>query len=237
MKRTLPSRSLALLLLLAFLACATPAPESRPDPVVAIRPGINTPYVRNPDPADWARRFETESREIFAERHEIVRRVGIRPGMAVADVGAGTGLFTRLFAEGVGPTGRVFAVDILPSFLEHIRSDATSRGFSWVETIRCPEDSVALPAESIDLAFLCDTYHHFDYPRSSTASIHRALRPGGELVVIDFIRIEGVSRRWILDHVRAGKDVVVREIESVGFRKVGEEDFLRENWFVRFRKD
>jgi SAM-dependent methyltransferase len=70
---------------------------------------------------------------------------------------------------------------------------------------------------SADLAFVCDTYHHFEYPHATLASIYQAVRPGGGLVLIAFVREPGVSREWILSHVRGGRDDFRREIEQAGF--------------------
>jgi predicted methyltransferase len=87
------------------------------------------------------------------------------------------------------------------------------------------------------LVFICDTYHHFEFPFKTMASIHEALRPGGQVIVIDFHRIEGKSREWVLGHVRAGQEVVVKEITQSGIKMVGEEKLpLKENYFVRFEK-
>lgn len=202
----------------------------------SVRPGVNDPYFADSDPAKWAQRFEVEGREIYDLRDTIVANAGVKKGMAVADVGAGTGLFTQPFAAAVGPEGKVYAVDIQESFLKHIRERAAKAGLANVETVLCTEKSVALPPASADLAFVCDTYHHFEYPMSTLASIHAALRPGGELVVIDFERIEGKSRPWILEHVRAGKAVVSGEIAKAGFVLVEEKAFLAENYFLRFRR-
>ena len=85
---------------------------------------------------------------------------------------------------------------------------------------------------------MCDTYHHFEYPHSTLASLHQAIRPGGSLVVIDFERIPGESRDWVLEHVRAGKDVFTREIEAAGFELVEQVaiEGLKENYVLRFRR-
>jgi predicted methyltransferase len=94
-----------------------------------------------------------------------------------------------------------------------------------------------LPEQSVDFAFICDTYHHFEFPLKTMASIHKALKPGGLVVVIDFHRIEGKSREWVLGHVRAGQEVFTKEIEQSGFRTAGEEKgLLQENYFARFVK-
>lgn len=205
----------------------------------SVRPGINATYLSDKlDIQEWVGRFEVESREIFAARQHIVEATGIRSGMRVADVGAGTGLFTRLFSDVVGSDGWVFAVDISPRFVEHINNQAQDDRLANVSVVLCRDVSITLPPESIDVAFVCDTYHHFEYPNSTLSSIHRALRPGGWLVVIDFERIPGKSREFILDHVRAGKDVFRGEILGAGFALEEEIrlDGLKENYFLKFKK-
>lgn len=99
--------------------------------------------------------------------------------------------------------------------------------------------SIRLPPNSIDVAFICDTYHHFEYPQATLASIYRALKPGGRLVVIDFERIPRESREWILGHVRAGKEVFRKEIENAGlqFEKEVNIPTFQENYFLRFSKE
>ncbi|MFY9342013.1 MAG: class I SAM-dependent methyltransferase [Planctomycetota bacterium] len=224
------------LVLLALLPSCHGAP---PTPEASVKPGINQDFL---DPAldvtKYEQRFEVESREIFAHRARIAGLLRLRAGMSVADVGAGTGLFTVMFAPVVGPAGTVYGVDIAEKFVAHIQQLAAQRQLRNVAAVLCSERSTALPATSVDLVFVCDTYHHFEYPQSTLASIHQALRPGGELVVVDFIREPGVSRQWVLDHVRAGLPVVGQEIAAAGFELVRVEDtpFLRENYMVRFRK-
>jgi enterochelin esterase-like enzyme/ubiquinone/menaquinone biosynthesis C-methylase UbiE len=209
---------------------AAPAEQS-------VMPGVNAPYFA-PDlkVATFIEKFETESREIFTHRERILSALGLQPGMAVADIGAGTGLFTLPMAEKVGAQGKVFAVDIVPKFLAHIRSRADAAKLANIETVLCTDRDVKLPPGSIDRAFICDTYHHFEYPRATLATLHAALRDGGELVLIDFKRIPGVSSDFVLGHVRAGQEVFTREIEPAGFRLVGAERLLKENYFLRFAK-
>lgn len=98
-------------------------------------------------------------------------------------------------------------------------------------------DSVNLPEGSIDLAFICDTYHHFEFPYRTMESIHRALKPGASVILVDFHRIEGQSSEWVLSHVRAGQEVFAKEISEAGFRQVDEKkNLLKESYFVRFEK-
>jgi ubiquinone/menaquinone biosynthesis C-methylase UbiE len=204
----------------------------------SVRPGINDSF-RNPDLQvdEWVKRFEGESREVYDKRKQIVAALGIASGMKVADVGAGTGLFTRLFAHEVGSEGKVYAVDIAPKMIEHIRSSAAKLHLTQIKAQLGTDYSVELPENSIALAFICDTYHHFEYPERMIRSIHRSLKPGGRVALIDFVREEQVSSDWVLKHVRAGQKQVEKEITACGFRKIKQVDgLLKENYYVLFEK-
>ncbi len=205
----------------------------------SVKPGINEKFLDpDLDIKQWFGRFEVESREVYHCREKIVDAVGIRPGDAIADIGAGTGLFMKPFAEAVGKEGKVFAVDISAVFVSNLRKRAKEESLNQVKVVLGKEDSIELAESSIDIAFVCDTYHHFEYPEPTLASIHRALKPEGRLVVIDFERIPGVTREWLMGHVRAGKDVFASEIKAAGFEQVEElkiEGF-KENYFLIFRR-
>lgn len=202
----------------------------------SVKPGINDPF-KNPNVKEYTKKFEGESREVFVKRQEVVAACKLKPGMVVADVGAGTGMFTRLFAAEVGAKGKVLAVDIAENFLDHIRKTCAEAKITNVEAVKCTATSAELPANSVDAVFICDTYHHFEFPFRTMASIHKALRPGGRVIVIDFHRIKGKSSDFVMGHVRAGQEVFVKEIEESGFRKVQEvKDLLEENYFVVFEK-
>lgn len=202
----------------------------------SVNPGINDSF-RNPKPQEFVERFEIESREVFQHRQKILEACRIERGQTVADVGAGTGLFTRLLSGAVGEIGRVVAVDIAAEFLDHIRATSEKLEQKNVETLLCKADSTELPENSVDVAFICDTYHHFEFPLKTMASLHRALKPGGRVIVVDFRRIEGVSSEWTMKHVRAGQEVVEAEIRQCGFRKSREKhDLLKDNYVVEFQK-
>lgn len=229
-------RLLCLGLLIAGASCQQSPYDSTAE--TQVPEGINDAFT-DPDMKveEFVDRFESPKREVFHQRDEILKRVGLQAGMAVADIGAGTGAFTFAMADQVGPQGRVDAVEISPAFLKRLQSLAESGGYANVKTVRAQDRSCGLPPESIDVAFLCDVYHHFEYPEETVASLYRALRPGGSLVLVDFHRIEGVSSPWIMNHVRAGKEVFQAEIESQGFEFAEEEGgFLETSYFLRFRR-
>lgn len=201
----------------------------------SVRPGINDNF-RDPNPKEFVEKFEIESREVFAKRSEIVKLLKLKQADTVADIGAGTGLFTRLFSKEV-KDGKVVAVDIAQRFLDHIEIICRENGIRNVETIKCTDTSTELPESSIDVAFICDTYHHFEYPQKTMGSLLKALKPGGRVVLVDFRRVEGESTAFILSHVRADKDVFEKEIIEAGFQKIEEPaGLLKENYCLIFQK-
>jgi SAM-dependent methyltransferase len=252
MKRLLFAAGWLILTSPAILAQATAeavpaAPAKTPPPTEpdaaskgeSVNPGINERFLDPElDPQEWVERFEVESREVFHARREIIDRLGLKAGQRIADVGAGTGFFTLLMAEQVGPDGWAFAVEISPRLAEHMTGLFDRKSVSNVTTVMCRDDSVCLPPESIDLAFICDVYHHFEYPDRTMRSIHRALSADGRVVLIDFERIPGVSSEWTLGHVRAGKQTFMDEIQSAGFELIAERNIpgFEENYFLEFRK-
>jgi predicted methyltransferase len=224
-----------LLLASAHISCSgfgAPRPEGLPD-------GINDHFLSEDlDVEQYVERFEGESRSVYAERQAIVDSLGLLAGDDVADIGAGTGFFSFLFADAVTPSGTVYAVEISPAFLGHLRTRAQTDAPETVKVVEGTARSVELPESSVDLAFICDVYHHFESPKDSLASLHSAIRPGGSLVLIDFERIPGESPKWLLEHVRAGREVFQAEIEAAGFVLADEIelDGLDDNYVLRFER-
>ena len=196
-----------------------PPPEE-----VSAKPGINEDFLAEEvDLAKWVATFESESREIAAQKQAIVASMNLKKGQEVADVGS---------------------VEVHERLARHLRLlagashvVAAHRG-EQVEVRLSKERSVELPPLSVDVAFVCDTYHHFEYPQHVLFSLFKAVRPLGSLIVVDFERVPGTSRQWVLDHVRADKRTFIKEIEQAGF--VFEEEMkvpgMQENYVLRFRR-
>lgn len=181
--------------------------------------GINDPYLA-PDLKinEWVERFQGESREVFAHRHKIAGSLDLKQGQSVADVGAGTGLYVPFLAERVGTTGTVYAVDISRPFVEYISKKAQEAGLSQVTTVLGTERSIELPANSVDMVFTSDAYHHFVHYQDMLASINKALKPGGQLIVVDYdIEAEGLDP-YVVEHVGKKKSEFRRQIEEAGFK-------------------
>ncbi|QDS95729.1 Demethylrebeccamycin-D-glucose O-methyltransferase [Roseimaritima multifibrata] len=187
---------------------------------------------------EWLQRFEVESREVYGAREAVLKACQITPGERIADIGAGTGFYSRLFTKRTGLDGWVFSVDISTQFLQHIAARASADNIPNLTPVLGTDTSIRLPTDSVDLVFICDTYHHFEQPLHTLASIYRALKPGGRLVLIDFARIPGKSREWTMGHVRAGQEVFQAEVEQAGFVFDDEVDIdgFDENYLLRFHK-
>ncbi|MBT5927540.1 MAG: methyltransferase domain-containing protein [Verrucomicrobia bacterium] len=228
-------KQLLILCSFLFVACAGSAQELSEEK--SVKPGVNDNFLAaDLDVSQWVERFEREGREVYDQRMAVLKAIDLKPGQKIADIGAGTGLYTGLFSDAVGNEGTVYAVDIVPIFLSNILDRAKETQRTNIKTVLGSAKSTKLPANSVDKVFICDTYHHFEFPKNTLASISKALRPGGEIILIDFTREESESSDWIMNHVRAGEKVFCSEVEAAGFEKVAFYDVLKDNYMVRFRK-
>jgi len=210
-------------------ATQIPAPSAVEENV---RPDINKTFKDpNVNVAMWADRFT-------GERLNVLGALDLKPGDRIVDIGAGTGLYVKLFAESVGDTGTVYANDISQPFLDFIAEKAAADGLTNVKTVLGADTSSNLPDASVDIIFHSDTYHHFEFPQTMARDLARILDADGEMFVLDFERIEGFTPQRLLDHVRVNKETVIAEIISSGF--VFEEEIelpgLKENYLLRFSK-
>lgn len=133
--------------------------------------------------ADWLDRPERDAEE---RPRLLLRALAVKPGMTVADVGAGSGFLTFPLARLVGPRGKVFATDIQPEMLTIIRDRARARKTGNVATILGGEDDARLPPGSCDLILLVDVYHELSRPDAMARSMVRALKPGGRLALVEY---------------------------------------------------
>lgn len=130
--------------------------------------------------------LEREEREREERTDLLVAALDLKPGMVVADIGAGTGFLSRRMAAKVGPGGRVLAVDVQPEMVEMLQKLARQDGLAQIQPSLGAEDDVRLPAESVDTAVMVDVYHELAFPREVLNSIVRALKPGGKVVFVEY---------------------------------------------------
>ena len=200
-----------------------------------VNPGINN-YYYDAKFEKWLDTFESPGREVFDKKEAIIHEARIKPGMRIADIGAGTGLYSIAFAQLTGEKGLVYAIDISHDFVRNIELRAKNQGLKNIKGIINNQKEIGLAQNSIDLAFICDTYHHFEYPLTTLQSVYQALDSGGELIIIDFKRDPHISTSWVMGHVRANKEKVIKEVESIGFKLKADRNILEGNFFLSFIK-
>ena len=200
-----------------------------------VNPGINN-YYYDAKFEQWLATFESPGREVYDKKETILHAVQVKPGMRIADIGAGTGLYSIAFAQQTGEKGIVYAVDISRNFVRNIELRAENQGLKNIKGIINNQKEIGLAQNSIDLAFICDTYHHFEYPLTTLQSVYQALSSGGKLIIIDFKRDPHISTPWVMGHVRANKEKVIKEVESIGFKLTDDKNILENSFFLSFIK-
>jgi ubiquinone/menaquinone biosynthesis C-methylase UbiE len=159
--------------------------------------------------------MDRASREQEEAPDQALRLIDIRPGMFIADVGAGSGYMTMRLARLVGPTGRVYANDIQPNLLRIVQQKAQAEHAFNVEIVRGTETDARLPENAIDLALLVDVYHEFWHPQEMLRSIRRSLKSNGQLVLMEY-RKEDPSIPIVPTH-RMSVAEAKKEVEAEGF--------------------
>jgi SAM-dependent methyltransferase len=133
--------------------------------------------------AAWLEREEREKEE---RGDLLMRELALRPGMVVADVGAGTGYYARRMSPLVGASGAVYAVDVQPEMIAMLTDLAKKAGLSNIKPVLGAVDNVKLADASIDLAIMVDVYHELEFPYEVMESVVRALKPGGRVVYVEY---------------------------------------------------
>ena len=175
-------------------------------------------------------RFEGADRAQRLQVERVMDILAIGPGVNVADIGAGSGWFTVRAARRTGNSGKVFAVDINPGFLQHIRDRARTERLSNIQTILDREDDPLLPPRSVNAVLLLKTYHEVAKPVPFLKNLQQALRPGARVGIID--------RNGRGDDHGIDAKVVIDEAQQAGFELAGQYDFVKGDevdYFLVFR--
>lgn len=178
-----------------------------------------------------AERLHRPARAVQELPRLVLEALPLTSSSVVADIGAGTGYFTLRIAERV-PDGQVFAVDVQEALLEELQARATAADLTHVTPVRGAVDDPRLPADSIDVALIVDAYNEFSHPREMMQAIRQALRPGGQLVVVEF---RGEDETVPLpDLHRMTEAQLRREIEAAGLRWRETRDILPQQHYLVF---
>lgn len=184
------------------------------------------------NPAAYIALLEDPARDVYQKPHEVVMALGLRDGERIADIGSGSGYFALRFARHVGTQGRVFAVDVNPDMVVHLNRRVRDANLDNVRTILAAPDDPLLADASVDRVFICETWHHIENHSQYLAKLSKMLRPGGEIVVIDFKAIDTPVGPPL--QMRVPREDVVAEFERSGFRLTKEHDLLPYQYFLVF---
>ncbi len=178
--------------------------------------------------------FERPERDEWQKPNEIVEALELKNGTVVADIGAGTGYFTRRFAKAVAPDGKAYAVDVAADILGYLKERADKESIHNIETIVSHEDDPMLPASSVDLAFFADTTHHIPNRVNFYRRLSQGLKEHGRVAIIDYPP-DGPHHPHNPDQL-VPRSQVVSEAEEAGFRLVKDFKFLPRQYFLLFEK-
>jgi ubiquinone/menaquinone biosynthesis C-methylase UbiE len=163
--------------------------------------------------ASWLDRPEREAEEAPSRA---IRALRIPSGQTVADIGAGSGYYSLLLSQAVGPQGRVYATDIQPEMLAILKGKLDARSIGNIQLVLGTESETKLPDASVELAIMVDVYHELQQPQAFLRSVKRALKPGGRLVLIEF-RKEDPAVPIREEHKMSIREAR-QELEAEGYR-------------------
>ena len=196
--------------------------------------GAATTHRRFDDVEHWERVFDDPQRATWQKPAELVAALGLAPGMVVADVGAGTGYFSRFLAAAVGPSGTVLAADPEPNLVVHLRERAEREATANVVPVLIPRNHPGLPPGLVDLVLIVDTYHHIDGRHAWLERLRGALRPAGRVAIVEWQK-RPLPVGPEMEH-KLAREQVVDEMTASGFELVGEPDILPYQYLLIFRR-
>ena len=187
-------RLVTLMVLWTLAWAGVASPPTPPEPLYTERPGTpdgmgkwflgrEIAHYMTHHGAPWLERPEREQEE---RPRLLLDALGLKPGQAVADVGAGSGYLTWRLAERVGPSGQVYATDIQPEMIAILRTNMSARKLTQVVPVLSTPEDPHLPTNALDLIILVDVYHECEFPYEMARGMTAALKPGGRLVLVEY---------------------------------------------------
>lgn len=213
---------------LGLLACLAPATVARPQAAA-------TPQEmrhRHENPMAYIASLDDPKRDAYQKPDEVLQALALREGEVVADIGSGSGYFTLRFARAVGDGGRVYAVDVSPDMVRHLNRRLRDAGVRNVATVLSDPDDPLLADGSVDRFVVVNTWHHIADQPKYLALMKRMLRPGGQVVHIDFQKREMPIGPPPQEKI--AREDLVKQMEGAGFKLAAEHTFLPYQYFLVF---
>ncbi|HEX3747526.1 MAG TPA: methyltransferase domain-containing protein [Bryobacteraceae bacterium] len=207
---------------IAFLALAAGALYAQ------VAQQANSTYQTVAGRENVAKSLNSPERESTEKPEELVRSMGLEPGMTVADIGTGPGFMLPYLSRRVGAGGHVLAEDIFDNFLADAKKNAAQEKLANVSFIKGTETDPNLPEGKVDMELVLDAYHHFDYPDKMLAALRRGLKPDGKLVIVDYYKREGAMPNGrALTHIRLDMPDVIKEVEANHFHLIVQKEHIK----------
>lgn len=184
------------------------------------------------DPMSYIGALEDPKRDAYQKPHEVIHALGLKPGEVIADIGAGSGYFTFHLARHVGKQGKVYAFDVSPDMVRHVNRRIRETKTTNVVTILADNDDPLLPDRSVNRFFICDVWHHVDNQTKYLSLMKKMLKPGGEVVMIDFHKKELPFGPPL--QMKIAREDLIKQMEGNGFRLSKEHTFLPHQYFLVF---
>jgi ubiquinone/menaquinone biosynthesis C-methylase UbiE len=181
----------------------------------------------------WAKVFEDPERQKWQKPDEVVKSLNLKPGDVVVDIGAGTGYFTRRFARAVGPEGKAIGLDIEKNMVKYMQEDARNLNMKNYTARVVKPDDPALEPQSVDVVFICNTYHHIGQRVGYMKRLSKSLKPYGRVVIVDFYK-KPLPYGPPVSH-KISKQTVIKEFQEAGYQLKQEWEFLPHQYFLEFR--
>ena len=192
-------------------------------------------HRRPDDIKQYLEHLDSSERDRYQKPAQVLEALGVKPGMAVADLGSGSGYFTRRFVEAVTDTGIVYAVDVEPEMLAYAKESVIHMHIAYTaEFILGRLDNPKLPFDSVDLLFVCNTVHHLQDRSKYFSDLRSALKAGARIAIIDFWPDERSGDLGFPKHHLIPRETVIREMSEAGYRLAREHSFLPKQYFLEF---
>lgn len=211
----------------------SPARAEGPPPEAEHRSDDATSHRSFEDVRYWRKIFDDPERGEWQKPKQVVGALRLQPGMAVADLGAGTGYFLSYLSRAVGERGAVFAVEVEPKLVEHVRDRADEESLGNIVPVLASADGAGLPNARIDVVLIVDTYHHIDDRLAYLRRLAGVLTANGRVAVIDWFKRE-LPKGPPPDH-KLSREHVLEEMRAAGYELVDEPAFLPYQYFLIFR--
>ena len=187
---------------------------------------------------EWVNTLEGPQRVATQKIDQVLAKLNLGPGMIVADIGAGSGLFSRPLAKAVGPSGKVYAVDIQKDLLDYIDKRSKEEKIPNIQSVLGEFNDPKLPARDVDLAFINDVLHHIENRAAYLKALGGYIKPSGRIAIIEMNKDDPNTPHKSQPELLVSRDDIMKWMSDGGFKLVQEHAdlFPGTKWFLVFGK-